>query len=245
MRRGLVPGAVMAALIIAGVLVMVLRPAPGPEHPSDRVPRPLQPALDVGDGALRMTAFGTSLTAGDAWPDRLATVLAACSGRRVSVARVAAPGADSAWALERVDLVAAQRPHLVLVEFAINDADLLDGVSLARSRTRHDALLDALAREIPDARIMLMTTSPVQGIVRRLQRPRLPAYYAMYRALADARGTALADLAPRWRAAAGELPRHPDGLHPAPEAARAVIVPALAGLIGAALSAPECRGLDR
>ena len=78
--------------------------------------------------------------------------------------------------------------------------------------------------------------NPVAGPVRRIQRPFLAAYDAMLRDLAAARGVALADLAPRWRAAIAADPSlaPPDGLHPDPAAAAAVAAPPLAALIGAA-----------
>ena len=78
--------------------------------------------------------------------------------------------------------------------------------------------------------------NPVTGPVRRLQRPFLADYDAMLRGLAAGTGTALADLAPRWRAAFAADPAlvPPDGLHPGDAATAAVTVPALAGMLAAA-----------
>lgn len=162
----------------------------------------------------QILAFGTSLTARAPWPEDLGDTLSACLGHPVQMARVAQNGMGSAWALEQLDRVIAARPDLVLVEFAINDADLLDGVSLRRSRAQHADLLAGLRRALPDTRVLLMTMNPVSGPLRHLQRPRLGAYYGMYHELAAAHGAGLADLYPRWQASGpADLP---DGLHPAP-----------------------------
>lgn len=148
------------------------------------------------------------------------------------MSRVARAGAGSAWGLGAVDEALAARPHLVLVELAVNDADLLDGVPLRRSVANHRAIL---ARLRPGAGVMLMTMSPAQG-PRGWVRPRLGAYYAAYGPLAAEAGAGLLDLYPRWLA----LPRAErglgaDGLHPEGEVAAAVIVPPLVEAVAAAL----------
>ena len=205
-----------------------------PAEPSDRALAPLPET-----GPLRIGAFGSSLTLSGGWTEPLAERLTDCLGRPVEIDVVAKAGAGSTWALTQTDRVGAGAPQLVLMEFAINDADILDGVGVGTARTQHAALLDALATETPEAQVMLMTMNPVTGVVRTLQRPRLAAYYAMVRDLAAERGLALADLAPRWRAAWETDPAlvPPDGLHPTPAANAAVTVPALASLIGVAAGA--------
>ncbi|MEV8468179.1 SGNH/GDSL hydrolase family protein [Fluviibacterium sp. DFM31] len=230
MRAG--AGAGLAALALAAGLAVLLWPRP-PGDPADRA---LTPWEDPARPA-RILAFGTSLTARGSWPEDLAATLTACLGHPVQMTRVAQNGMGSTWALAQLDRVVAARPDLVLLEFSINDADLLDGVSRRTSRARHAALLDALARDLPDTRVLLMTMSPVAGVVRHLQRPWLGAYYGIYRDLAADHGVGLADLYPRWRVAPADLP---DGLHPAPGETAQLAVPVLARMIGAAAGQPAC-----
>jgi lysophospholipase L1-like esterase len=246
-RRSRILAATLAgalALAAASVAAVLLRPpgAAPPLRPADRPPAPW-PAPETAAAAAgetgkpaRIVAFGTSLTASNAWPDGLAAALGACLGHPVAVIRVARNGAGSDWALTQLDRVVAARPDAVLIEFAVNDADILDGIPVAASRARHAAILDALAARLPEARLVLMTMNPVTGPVRRLQRPFLADYEAMLRGLAAGTGAALADLAPRWRAAFAADPAlaPPDGLHPGDAATAAVTVPALAGMLAAA-----------
>ena len=197
-----------------------------PETPATPQDRPL--TIPLPSGALRLTVFGTSLSAPpQTWPEALAARLSDCRGAPVALSRVTGPGMGSAWALTQVERVIETDPDLVLIEFAINDADLLDGVSLATARAQHESLLKALQAGLPEAALVLMTMSPAQG-PRGWVRPRLNAHYAQYRALADAFGIGLVDLYPRWLA----RPEHErglgqDGLHPEPRK----VVPTLSHII--------------
>lgn len=175
---------------------------------------------------LRIAVFGTSLTAGSHWPEDVTQALQNCLGRPVSLSRIAQPGATSLWARDHVVDVLATSPDIVLIEFAINDADLRNGLSLVGSIATHQAIILALHESRPDLRIVLMTMNPAQGL-RGVMRPQLAAYYAAYSDLAALTDSGLVDLYPRWltlpRAARGLA----DGLHPKDIVARSVIVPAL------------------
>lgn len=234
---GLLAG--LAALASGGVWLAGLWLPAGPTAPADRplaaLP-PADPAPDPAGTPLRIVAFGTSLTAPPGWPEALVARLEACLGRPVALTRVAGPGQGTTWALTQTDRVIAARPDLVLIEFAINDADAEDGIGLAASRANHGRLLDALAAGLPGAQLVLLTMNPVAGPLQGLLRGRLPLYSAMVRDLAAARDLPLADLTPRWQAAIAADPalRPPDGLHPEAAATVAVVAPALAGIIGAA-----------
>ena len=202
---------------------------------------PLEPADIALQGIadpgrpLRITLFGTSLTANYDWPERLAARLATCLRSPSLISRVTRPGAGSEWGLTQVAEVAATTPDILLMEFAINDADLRDGQSLASSTVTHRSLVAALQATLPDTRIVLMTMSPAQG-PRGWIRPWLGAHYAMYRDLTAERGVGLIDLYPRWLA----LPRderglRADGLHPDRDVAARMIVPVLAGYLADAV----------
>ena len=160
--------------------VWLLRP-PAPFEPRDR---PLPP----GPPPERVVVLGTSLSARNDWPAALEVALAGCLGRPVAVEVIARPGATSAWGLGQVGRVAAADPDLVIVEFAVNDADILDGLWLDRSRAAHDTLVSELRALAPEARVLLMTTNHARG-PRGWARPRLAAHYASYvGARAAARG---------------------------------------------------------
>lgn len=196
---------------------------------------PLVPrALPQDDRPLRIVALGTSLSARGPWPDRLAARLAECLGHRVEIARVARPGANVTWggAPETIAAVAGHGPDVVLLEFAINDADLRDGLRRAEADAQTVALLDALAEAAPQAAFVELTMNPASG-ARALHRPGLAARYADVVARAEARGDALVDLYHRWIALPRAARGLDDGLHPAAEIAAAVIVPPLAAHLAA------------
>lgn len=237
--RAALVAALAGALVLAGAAGALWRgglpPAP---LPADRMAAPL-PAPERPAPALRLAVLGTSLTARASWPEAVAGALAACLGRPVDLIRIARPGATSAWGLAQAGRVVAAAPDVVLVEFAINDADLRDGLRLSEAVATHRALIAALGAARPDMRIVLMTMNPAERL-RGLVRPRLAAHYAAYRDLAAGADAGLVDLYPRWRA----LPRAArglgaDGLHPDDAVARAVIVPVLVPWLGG-LAGAEC-----
>ena len=179
--------------------------------------------------------MGTSLTAGSPWPDHVAGVLAVCVTHPVRALRFGQGGATSVWGLSQIEGVIAAGPDIVVMEFAINDADLRHGLSLSASEDNHHAMLTRLKQGLPKTRIVLMTTNPALGL-RRLLRPRLPAYYALYHQLAAENNTGLIDLTPRWLAVPNMAQDLTDGLHPTDTAALSVVVPVvtsyLAGVLG-------------
>lgn len=219
------------ALSVVAVLLWSLGPTPPLDRPLPAISASVSPVR--ADAPLRIAAFGTSLTAApQIWPGRLEQQLNHCMDRPVTVQRIAGPGMGSAWALEQLDRVIDSAPDLILLEFSINDSDARDGISLRHSRRNHRQLIAQLQKALPQAQILLMTMSPAQGL-RGLVRPRLRAYYALYAELAAEFDLGLVDLHARWRA----LPRaarglETDGLHPSPDVASGLIVPALSKGLG-------------
>ena len=177
--------------------------------------------LEAGKGVV---VLGTSLSHKD-WPKTLGGLC------RSPVTQVTKPGANAYWGLEQVHKAIAAKPALVLVEFAINDADILDGLSKEESRQALEQIITALEAGLPEAEVVLMTMNPVTGVTR-LQRPFLAGYYGIVRDVADARGLGLIDLEPRWQGAleVGEV--IPDGVHPTRDSFARVALPAIAAALG-------------
>lgn len=238
--RRLVPAAAGLALLAGAVLlwqrgVPSVFPPPGPA-----LIRPVPGFAPGPERAVRIAVLGTSLSARGPWPADLAARLGACRPGAVTVTRTARPGAASPWGADRIGAVLAPPegpPDLLLLEFAINDAALARGTGLAASRAVHRRMLAAAAGAgVP---VLLMTMNPAWGI-NRLERPGLPAYLALYPALARDHGAGLADTVPVWRGLPAAERRRlvPDGLHPGPEGMRAVLLPALETVLAPALCAP-------
>lgn len=194
---------------------------------------PSDPQASLPD-APRVVAMGTSLTTRYDWPAALETRLSDCLARPVTVTPVAGAGKTSDWGVGQIDRVLAARPDVVVMEFTINDADLRRKLSPAASRERHLQILGEIHGALPEARILLVGTNPTFGL-RGLLRLRPGAYLDLYvdLALGDPR-IGFLDLAPDWRARLETAERRailPDGVHPDPEVARAVMVPALSAAI--------------
>lgn len=197
-------------------------------------PQSITLAYDLPEvGPLQVTVFGTSLSSPRYdWPETLQQSLVDCLGRSVRLTRVTEPGANVDWAAAQLGAVAASAPDVILVEFAINDADLRDGVVLARARARLTALVADLRADRPEASVVLLTMNPAHGL-RGVLRPRLSAHYDAVRQVARATEAGLVDLEAQWRARArDERGLAQDGLHPDPGLAREVIVPVLLTYLG-------------
>lgn len=228
---------VWALILLVGLAAFVFLPNPATTAQDIALQMPAGPR----PAALRLTVVGTSLTANYDWPDRVVDALASCLGYRPQISRIAQAGANSRWGVDQIQAVIATKPDIVLIEFAINDADLRDGVWLRQSATNHRVIIVALQAALPDTRIVLLTMSPAQGL-RGWMRPRLGAFYSQYQTLAQDMNTGLIDLFPRWRA----LPQakrglDKDGLHPDKDIAASLIVPVITAYLRAAISGDICQ----
>lgn len=222
----------LASAFGVAALAAVFYPGPA-ERKDPPQDRPVQLRLD---GPLKVVVLGTSLSARNPWPQILLRQLETELTSPVTLEVIAQPGAGSRWGLAQVGRVAAARPDLVLIEFAINDADLRRGQSLAEAKATHDALLQSLRAELPDAALVLMSMSPASGL-RGALRPRLAAYYGQYAELAEAHSAGLIDLYARWLSEPRTARGLEDGLHPTAEATARVVVPAVARYITSAVQA--------
>ncbi|MCB2136840.1 MAG: SGNH/GDSL hydrolase family protein [Rhodobacteraceae bacterium] len=205
-----------------------------PERNRDRIVQ-----LDLRhNGTLHIIAFGSSLTARALWPAQLQVALQDCGFTEVRVETLARAGAGSDRGLPLVRQAIFEGVDAAILEFAINDADLIDGLSRNQSRENHDAMIAALHGAAPRVAPILMATNPVSGL-QRLKRPRLAAYYRDLASLAEARDVGFFDGTWRWTAVRGRVAK--DGLHPAPEMEAELYVGPLARLIAAG-AGRDCPG---
>ncbi|MDF2809083.1 MAG: lipolytic protein family [Microvirga sp.] len=187
---------------------------------------------------LKVVAYGTSLTEHGGWQEALQERLVECLKQPVTVATVAKSGAGSDWAATVVNHVVAEKPDVVLVEFATNDAALQRFISLKQSVANMNGILLRLQAETPPPRIFVMAMNPIHGM-RGWVRPFLADYEAAHERLARDLGASFIDHRPAWaRLSKDELHRAiPDGSHPAPEVTIPLIVPTIAD----AIAGSDCR----
>jgi lysophospholipase L1-like esterase len=138
----------------------------------------------------------------------------------------------SDWGLEQLGRVASLKPDIVLVEFAMNDANWRRFVSRERSRANTVAIGRGIQDRVPGAKVFLVTTNVVHGL-RGMMRPTVGAYYGQYRDVAASEGLRLIDLEPIWAALPRDSLRRsvPDGVHPTPEAFAKIALPEIVSVL--------------
>jgi len=177
---------------------------------------------------MMLAAMGSSLTARGVWLTAVASALSRRWGRGVGAHNFGRSGATSRDGLRVAADVAQLTPDIVLVEYSINDADIVSGLTLSESRENMIDIVETLRRRREDVRLCLMTMNPALGL-RGLLRPALSAYYSLYRPLAEEVGVECIDIYAAWRRLQQtELERSlPDGLHPSAAAELALVAPSI------------------
>lgn len=243
MRRNVVFASVVVLALLASGAAAFLASRGVFASPERSVAAAIEVIAPAPDAPLRLAFIGSSLTHGEAWTDLVAAELASCRPGDVSVMVLARPGAGSRWGvgIARDAIGAAQpaeRPHIALIEFSINDASLARGVSVAESARAHRTIMTTLR----DAGVapVLLTLSHAVG-VNGFERPGLSAYEDLYRTLSAQSRTPLIDLVPLWRAMEPEelAVLMPDGLHPTRDAGLQVTAPAIIEKLRPAICAPD------
>ncbi|WP_061933415.1 SGNH/GDSL hydrolase family protein [Aureimonas sp. AU22] len=180
----------------------------------------------AGNGPLRVATFGTSLTAIGGWQKPLAAAIEACIRGPVAVSNDGRSGAASDWGVEAVDRVAATRPDILFLEFAVNDAAINNLITVSSSVDNMRAIIGAFRRENPDVVVYVMSMNPVSG--RRLwARPFRDRYEDAHRRLAEELGLRYIDHRPDWEKMGADALylAIADGAHPTPGSATAIVVP--------------------
>lgn len=195
-----------------------------------------------------IVVYGTSLSAehsvrfwrrcGGSWVRLLRDHLER-HGAAPTVTNVSHWGADSRWARRHfLRRVWRKRPDDLILEFAINDADLRNGISIPEAARNLEWMGELAIDANPGCMVWLMTSHVPQGRHSCL-RPALEEYYEMYRVVASRRNFGLIDLHARWGRMPPEARYVPDGLHPNLVAARDVILPAVLSAPGFDKSCPS------
>jgi len=190
--------------------------------------------LEAGE-RLHIIAYGTSLTEFGAWLPALRQTLDQRFSGRATLSNRGRHGVGTRWGLEHLEeRVIGERPDLVLIEFAINDAFEAVDVAPEESRALLEQMVERIETALPDCEIVLMTTNPTTGGYARRE---LAPYYQAVRDVARQRGLVLVDTEPAWR----ELFERdratfdvylPDGTHPSPKGDAAITTPRIHAALG-------------
>jgi len=174
---------------------------------------------------VAIAGLGDSLTQG--WMvsrgffDRAVDVLAdRCRSCAVRGINAGVPGDTAAGGLARVDRLLARAPHVVVIQFALND--LWCGVPVDRFRST----IAGIARRVEEAEAaaVLATSCPLPD---PSSQARAAEYFEAVRAVGRAGGLPVADMDEAWRANARlDSMRTDDGVHP-DEAGHALMARAL------------------
>lgn len=200
--------------------------------------------------AQKVATYGTSLTSPGPWPGQLNTWLRGQFPGQVTLVNGAIIASSSTNPNPVFDLlgrlderVLASNPDTVMLEFAINDAFVDFGISLAQSRANLNTMIDRIQAGRPDREVILMTMNPAWDVPGGLQpasvRPNLSQYYQIFRDVAAERNLLLIDHYVNWAALRdsnrAQFEKYiPDGIHPIaagttaiefPELIRALTVP--------------------
>jgi lysophospholipase L1-like esterase len=177
----------------------------------------------------KVLLLGTSLTSRGDWTLHLQAQVAHC---KVTIEKLALPGANSEWGLTALTnwLAAGNRADLVIVEFSGNDSSLLRGVSLKQSDKNHREMITLANKN--GASVSMATMSPAWN-TKSWVRPGQNRYHALYRIIVreyrdiPSRRVGLIDTIDMWRLIKPEKRAAliPDNLHPTDDAMKTYQVP--------------------
>lgn len=191
------------------------------------------PAIAQPGEALKIVTLGTSLSARGGWQEPLRRSLSECLNRNVAIVNLAKAGMTSDWGLTQIDKVLAERPNIVLVEFAVNDAALDNFLPLSRSGANMTGIITRLRESETRPAVYVMAMNPVSGM-RGMIRPFLGQYDEMHAAIARKWGAGVIDHRPAWAMLSDEERDEAiaDGTHPDPATAGRVMLPGLVRVLG-------------
>lgn len=178
-----------------------------------------------------IVTYGTSLTAGGAWPRLLQETLDRRYPGLATVINSGEGGQWSGWGVENLETrVLQKRPDAVFIEFGVNDAVLRFNATLDLSRRNLECMIDRILEENPACQVILMTMNCASGNAEERRGYQTAAYYQVYREVAKARRLLLIDTYPAWKELFDKQPDVfqmlvPDLLHPGKEGAERMTMP--------------------
>ena len=195
-------------------------PVPGPAANGSASAEPTRANPNAVDGAARVLIIGTSLTAGlgldpdEAYPALLQR-RADSAGLAVRIENAGLSGETSAGALRRVDWLLREPAAIVMIESGANDG--LRGLDVDSTRENLRAIVRAVRRASPDARILLaqMEAPPNLGAGYTTR------FREMFPTVAREEGAVLVPFLLDGVAGTPEM-NQGDGIHPNREGARRV-----------------------
>jgi len=187
--------------------------------------------------AQTIVTYGTSLTAGGAWPGLLQELLNRKYPGLATVINSGEGGQWSGWGVENLDeRVLQKHPDAVFLEFGVNDAVLRFNASLELARSNLELMLDRILGQNPLCQVILQTMNCAGGAAEERRGGRTAAYYQIYRDVARERGLLLIDMYPVWKNLFErdfvEFQRlAPDLLHPNREGAERIAMPVIEAVL--------------
>lgn len=222
-----------------GLSVLVSLRAASPSHDAGPAPAVFVENLRAGQKQT-IVFYGTSLTAAGAWTRLLTEELNAKFPGQVTARNSGGPGMHSGWGLKNVDeRVIAHNPDVVFIEFSINDAVARFKLSPVKAKENLNAMIERIRTARPGCEIILQVMNPVTGKPEGDSgwRPTMEECQNNYREVAKERRLKLIDHMPAWTDVMAKDERRfrayiPDGVHPAQEGWREVVMPELRRQLG-------------
>jgi lysophospholipase L1-like esterase len=173
-----------------------------------------------------IATMGSSLTCGNAaglsesWHRDLRNALLPGSSEEIRTYNFGAPGGNYLTGLSTVAAVIRLRPRVVIIEYSMNDCNLVYADAEAGTIT----ILDQLKSGAPDSALFLMTMNNVFGS-NLTTRNDLPDFYQMYRDLSVSESVGLIDSNPAW--AGTTISDMLDEVHPTAQSNKTYLVPSI------------------
>lgn len=186
----------------------------------------------------RIVVYGTSLSAAkEGWAAMLEDSLNTRFPGKVEVINSAQAAMWSTWGVENLrERVLEQKPDMVIIEFAMNDAYLPYSTSLEAARLNLEYMILRIQELYPDCSIFIQVMNmPIAE--HKVQRPDIELYYNLYRKEAKKLHIKLIDHYEYWvsilRKGEEEFLKYvPDGIHPNMEAQRELVLPHILKTLG-------------
>lgn len=186
--------------------------------------------LESGENQ-KIVVYGTSLSASkEGWAAMLESSLNALYPGKVEVINSAQAAMWSSWGVENLrERVLDQKPDMVIIEFAMNDAYLPYITSVEAARLNLEYMVYRIRELYPDCSIILQVMNmPIAE--HKEQRPNIELYYNLYRKEALKLKVKLIDHYEYWVPLLKKGEREfyqyvPDGIHPSITAQKELVLP--------------------